>query len=170
MIWIVFLAGIVLGAGTASVWWRRQEKREQKKNFLEKEKIDIILPDLIRIASCNTALDVSYLILEYKINIRMPEFYEKYQLLNKQEKELYFNELIDIFSRNKREYVDELLEKYSSFSKQDVLLLLMCEMQLDNKTMARIMGLSLETLKKRKTRLKQKMFPDSLPVKGGGVA
>lgn len=33
----------------------------------------------------------------------------------------------------------------------------MCEMQLDNKTMARIMGLSLDTLKKRKTRLKAKM-------------
>ena len=39
----------------------------------------------------------------------------------------------------------------------DVLLLLMCEMQLDNKTMARIMGLTLETLKKRKTRMRIKM-------------
>ena len=68
--------------------------------------------------------------------------------LVKKQKELYFRELIEIFSHNKKEYVRDLLDKYAGFSTQDVLLLLMCEMQLDNKTMARIMGLTLETLKK----------------------
>ena len=71
--------------------------------------------------------------------------------------QLYFRELIEIFSHNKKEYVRDLLDKYAGFSTQDVLLLLMCEMQLDNKTMARIMGLTLETLKKRKTRMRIKM-------------
>ncbi len=60
----------------------------------------------------------------------------------KKQKELYFRELIEIFSHNKKEYVRDLLDKYAGFSTQDVLLLLMCEMQLDNQTMARIMGLT----------------------------
>lgn len=85
------------------------------------------------------------------------EEYDKYMNLVKKQKELYFRELIEIFSHNKKEYVRDLLDKYAGFSTQDVLLLLMCEMQLDNKTMARIMGLTLETLKKRKTRMRIKM-------------
>ena len=89
--------------------------------------------------------------------LKIPEFYDKYMNLVKKQKELYFRELIEIFSHNKKEYVRDLLDKYAGFSTQDVLLLLMCEMQLDNKTMARIMGLTLETLKKRKTRMRIKM-------------
>ena len=110
-----------------------------------------------QLANINTAMDVGYLMLEYKINLKIPEFYDKYMNLVKKQKELYFRELIEIFSHNKKEYVRDLLDKYAGFSTQDVLLLLMCEMQLDNKTMARIMGLTLETLKKRKTRMRIKM-------------
>lgn len=169
MIAICLLIGSILGGGcVALICLWREKKRVHRKETFEKEKIDISLQDLIRIATCNT--DASYLILEYKINVKMPEFYEKYQALKKQDKDLYINELIDIFSRNKREYVRGLLDKYISFTKQDVLLLLMCEMQLYNKNMARILGLSQEALKKRKTRLKTKMRPGSPSSKGEGAA
>ena len=43
---------------------------------------------------------------------------------------------------------------------QDVLLLLMSGQGLDNRTIARIMSLTLETLKKRKTRLNAKIRAD----------
>ena len=129
------------------------EKTETAKG----SSVVIPLRDMVQLANINTAMDVGYLMLEYKINLKIPEFYDKYMNLVKKQKELYFRELIEIFSHNKKEYVRDLLDKYAGFSTQDVLLLLMCEMQLDNKTMARIMGLTLETLKKRKTRMRIKM-------------
>ncbi len=168
MIVIGLLVGFILGGGCVTfIWLRWENKRIRRRESFEKEKIDISLQDLLRIATCNT--DINYLIVEYKIDVKMPEFYEKYQALRKQDKDLYINELIDIFSRNKREYVNGLLDKYTSFTKQDVLLLLMCEMQLYNKSMARILGLSQEALKKRKTRLKTKMQSGTLSSKGEGV-
>lgn len=157
-----FLAGGLLVGGC---WWWIGRKKQTEQVVVEKEKVEISLQDIIRLAALNTVQDIGCLIIAYKINVKMPEFYEKYQALNKQEKELYFNELIAIFSKNKREYVRDLFDKYPGLSTQDVLLLLMTEMQLDNKTMARIMGLSMETLKKRKTRLKSKMNVEGKPVK-----
>lgn len=133
------------------------EKRKRQKEVQDKGRVVIPLRDMVQLANINTAMDVGYLMLEYKINLKIPEFYDKYMNLVKKQKELYFRELIEIFSHNKKEYVRDLLDKYAGFSTQDVLLLLMCEMQLDNKTMARIMGLTLETLKKRKTRMRIKM-------------
>lgn len=78
---------------------------------------------------------------------------------------MYFNELITIFSKNRREYVRDLFDQHTGLSIQDVLLLLMSEMELDNKTMSRILGISTETLKKRKTRLKSKMNAGTISVK-----
>ena len=150
------------------VWWGYggwTEKKRNAKIAAEKEKIDITLQDIIRLAALNTRLDVSSLIIEYKINIKIPDFYEKYQALSKHEKELYFSELITIFTKNRREYVEELFNRNAGLSTPDVLLLLMGEMQLDNKTMARIMGVGMETLKKRKTRLKAKLQSAEVPVK-----
>lgn len=151
--------GFLLGLGIMYIALRFvwHERERNKENLIGKDKININLQDIISLAVLNTAVDVGALIIEYKIHVKFPEFYEKYQALNKQEKELYFNELIEILSKNRREYVHGLFDKYPGFTNQDVLLLLMCEMQTDNRTMARIMGLTLETLKKRKTRLRSKM-------------
>ena len=158
MIWVWILIGFVVGEGSmAGVWYWTEKKRKRQKEVQDKGRVVIPLRDMVQLANINTAMDVGYLMLEYKINLKIPEFYDKYMNLVKKQKELYFRELIEIFSHNKKEYVRDLLDKYAGFSTQDVLLLLMCEMQLDNKTMARIMGLTLETLKKRKTRMRIKM-------------
>lgn len=167
MVFVYVFVGMLLGASiVVAIWWSAREKQQSENSWIEKDKVDITIQDIIRLAALNTTLDVSSLIVEYKINVKMPEFYEKYQILSKQEKELYFNELIAIFSKKRREYVQDLFDRHAGLSAQDVLLLLMCEMQLDNKTIAHIMGLSAETLKKRKTRLKSKMNIGNLPVKG----
>ena len=151
MIWVWILIGFVVGEGSiAGVWYWMEKKRKRQKEVQDKGRVAIPLRDMVQLANINTAM-------EYKINLKNPEFYDKYMNLVKKQKELYFRELIEIFSHNKKEYVRDLLDKYAGFSTQDVLLLLMCEMQLDNKTMARIMGLTLETLKKRKTRMRIKM-------------
>lgn len=153
----------ILGTGIYFRWKKKEQPGPQGRT--EKDKVEITIQDIIRLAALNIALDVSSLIIEYKINVKNPEFYEKYQGLNKREKDLYFNELITIFSKNRREYVRDLFDQHTGLSIQDVLLLLMSEMELDNKTMSRILGISTETLKKRKTRLKSKMNAGTISVK-----
>ena len=133
MIWVWILIGFVVGEGSmAGVWYWMEKKRKRQKEVQDKGRVVIPLRDMVQLANINTAMDVGYLMLEYKINLKIPEFYDKYMNLVKKQKELYFRELIEIFSHNKKEYVRDLLDKYAGFSTQDVLLLLMCEMQLDN--------------------------------------
>ena len=154
-------AGIAVGCMIAGgVFWFAGRKAQEPAGWGRKDRIDITVQDIIRLAALSTTLDVHSLIIEYKINIKNPEFYEKYQALNKHERELYIDELITIFSKNRPGDIRELYDQYPSLSTQDVLLLLMIEMKLDNKTMARIMALMMETLKKRKTRLKAKIQTD----------
>lgn len=158
MIFLYVSIGVIIGMTTiGAFWWVSVIKVEEKKVHIEKEKIDITLQDIIRLAALNTTPDVNSLIIEYKIDRKNPGFYEKYLALSKREKELYFNELVTIFSKNRREYVQELFDHHPALSVQDVLLILMSEAQLDNKTMARILSLNAETFKKRKSRLKAKM-------------
>ena len=52
--------------------------------------------------------------------------------------------------------MQKLQDRGLKLSTQDLILLLLCELRKDNKTIAHIMGINLETLKKRKTRLKSK--------------
>lgn len=158
MIFLYVSIGVFIGmAVIGACWWYCATKVVEETVHIEKEKVDITLQDIIRLAALNTTPDVNSLIIEYKIDRKNPEFYEKYLALSKREKELYFNELITIFSKNRREYVQELFDHHSALSLQDVLLLLMSEAHLDNKTMARILGINAETFKKRKSRLKAKM-------------
>lgn len=155
---LYLLIGCILGA--VCMWELGYYKKPcamPVPESIEREKIDITLDEIIRLIGIDMTKDIGSLIVEYGLAKKMPEFYEKYQLLSKHAKELYFNELIDIFSRNRKEDVSGLFDKYPSFTHQDVLLLLMSKMKLDNKTMAKIMGLTLDTLKKRKTRLRLKM-------------
>lgn len=154
---IGFVAGSMLVGG---ICWFFRKKTERLVARAEKDKIDITVQDILRLAALSTAPDVSSLLVEYKIHVRHPEFYEKYQALNKYEQELYFEELIAVFGKGHPEQVRELFEKYPGLSTQDVLLLLMNGLGFDNRTMARIMSLTLETLKKRKTRLNAKIRTD----------
>lgn len=158
MIWVWILIGFVVGEGCmAGIWYWIGKKRKRQKEVWDKGSVLFPLQDMLQLANMNTVMEVGYLMQEYKVNLKMPDFYDKYMSLVKKQKELYFRDLIEIFSRDKEEYVRDLLDKYAGFSTQDVLLLLMCEMKLDNKTIARMMGLTLETLKKRKTRMRIKM-------------
>lgn len=155
---LFLILGISLGAGIVMLCRKGEENKGKNTPLsVEREKVDISIEDIIRLAALNNTLDVSSLIMVHKINVKMPEFYEKYQALIKREKELYFTELIAIFSKNRREYVQNLFNHNPSLSVTDVLLVLMLGTNIDNKTIARIMGVSMDTLKKRRTRLKTKL-------------
>lgn len=118
---------------------------------------DVPLQDVIKLLKSNDVVGISSLMEEYDIVRKEPEFYERYQAINKDIRETYFQELVRIFGKNRRKRMEELIDNHPEFSTQDRLLLLMCEMGLDNKTMARIMISGLDTLKKRKTRLRVKI-------------
>lgn len=161
MFWTFILMAFVFGCLLAGcVFWWVGRKRESPVKPKPKRKIDITVLDILRLASLSTTLDVTALIMEYRIHIKNPEFYERYQALNKRERELYFDQLIIIFSRNHPENIARWYQKYPNLSTQDMLLLIMSSLELDNKTMAQILVLSPETLKKRKTRLKAKIGMD----------
>lgn len=154
---IGFVAGGMLVGGICCFF---RKKTERPVVCPETDKMDITVQDILRLTALSNASDITSLLIEYKIHVRYPEFYEKYQALSKHGQELYFEELIAIFSKGQPEKVRELYEQYSDLSTQDALLLLMSDLGLDNRTMSRVMALTLEALKKRKTRLNAKIRTD----------
>lgn len=152
--WIALLGGI--GVAYLLMWFVRQKKEKQPNDTLQPI-VTITLQDIITLASLNISADIHAMIVEHNLPVSHPDFYTDFQALDKQKRQLYTHELVEILSRDKRAYVNGLYEKYTGLNAQDVLLLLMDELHMENKVMARIMGLSGDALKKRKTRLKIKM-------------
>lgn len=147
-------AGLIAGFVIGIIY---KERRIEVVEYIEVPPSDTNIEDVIRLANTNNMADMNGLLLKHKVSTNLPVFYEKFMHLNKQNREVYYGVLIDILSKGKREYMSKLRERSPVLATSDLLLLLMCEMELDNKTMARIMGTNIETLKKRKTRLKAKI-------------
>lgn len=146
------IAGFVLG-----VVYRR--KREKQASLPEPEEVfgtEGGLEDVLCLANANIMSELAALVAEHKVVEHMPGFYENFQFLIKQGQEDYYTELWRILSHYRGEYLQKLQNCGLKLSTQDLILLLLCELRKDNKTIAHIMGINLETLKKRKTRLKSK--------------
>lgn len=143
------IVGLIIGW---SLWSRRKFSVLAAKTSTP----DFNVKDILRLANTNNTAAVNALFLEYKMNVCMPEFYEKYQHLSKKNRDSYYAELLGMLERKKPDHLPGYCE-WTSFSPQDQLLLLMYGMQLDNKTIARILGVSSDTLKKRRNRLKLKI-------------
>ena len=78
MIWVWILIGFVVGEGCmAGVWYWMEKKRKRKKEVQDKDRVLIPLQDMVQLANINTAMEVGYLMLEYKINLKIPGFYDK---------------------------------------------------------------------------------------------
>lgn len=160
----MLVVGILLGGWFMWVFYVRYRKNPCPETPAS-PKIGVTMEDILRLVSLNNSASLHALLLQYRIHVKMPEFYEKYQAANKKEKEFYFDELITIFARNREEEMQDLYENYPGLSSQDVLLWLLMEAHLDNKTIARILEISFEALKKRKSRLKSKMQLDTVSMK-----
>lgn len=152
----MLIVGVLLGGLFMWVFSGRYRKNPCSETPVSPQ-IGITLEDILRLVSLNSSASLHALLLQYRIHVKMPGFYEEYQAVSKKEKEFYFDELITIFARNREEEIQDLYEKYPGLSPQDVLLWLLMEVHLDNKTIARILEISFEALKKRKSRLKSKM-------------
>ena len=158
MDFVYFFMGLIAGMIAAGcLCWYYMMRQEKKKELREAKKLNITLEDLLHLEALNINVDVNSLMIEHRIPVKETMFYEKYQDLVKRQKEWYFDELLKIFGKNKRNYVNELFERYDNLSTQDVVLLLMGDIHLENKTIARVMQVNLDALKKRKRRLKLKM-------------
>lgn len=163
MIYVVIFMGILLiVAGVIIIRLKRIPPPVVIISEPEEKRADITIEDVIRLVNAGNFVDITTLMSDCGVEKTMPEFYAKYQARNKVGREIYSKELVAVLSKNKREQLEKLTEPQSGFSTMEILLLLLCEMDLDNKTIARVMGLGLETLKKRKTRLKIKIR-DKIP-------
>lgn len=152
-------AGLIVGFIIGVIY---KERRVEVVEHIEVPVPNINVEDVILLASTNNMAKVNALFSEYKVSSNLPVFYEKYLHLSKKNRDLYYEVLIEVLSKNKREYMSKLYEHSSVLAVSDLLLLLTTEMGLDNKTIARILGTNLEALKKRKNRLKAKIIQADL--------
>lgn len=164
---VSILIAFFLGTGLAFVWIKFiHEEKVLDANTQLMPTMDITLQDIITLASLNPMADINALFANHNIHSVNPAFYEEYMALNKEWKDAYFSQLVEIFSRDEREYARNLYESHPNMNNQDILLLLMDKMQLPNRKIAQIMGVTYDTLKKRKTRLKTKL-QDGQPLTDG---
>lgn len=119
-------------------------------------RLEMNASDLVKLTNAEYIEQLDLLIQDFHIDNKLPAFYEKYQELNRQNKEKYFQNLLNVIAQGQEENTGGFLAD-SDMSTQDVLLILLMGMSLDNKTIARVLFISVDTLKKRKTRLKTKM-------------
>lgn len=150
---VCLCVGIIIGFVAGILYRRRQRKQmcpPEPGTVLSAERG---LDDVLRLANANIVGDLLALTAEHRVGEHMPGFYENFQQLMKQGQDDYYAELWYILS-NYREKLPDCVLKLPI---QDLILLLLCELRKDNKTIAHIMGINLETLKKRKTRLKSKL-------------
>lgn len=162
---LVFVVGVLAGMLVIRLLRGKRKTGDDRGNKVVTG-LEITLNDVIRLVSLNSISDLNALMVEYRIPAKLPEFYEKYQMLGKQEKDFYFSELVAVCGRNREEEIQDLYER-ARLSTQDVLLWLMTELHIDNKTITRVFGIQAEALKKRKARLKLKM-QSKHPVKKAG--
>lgn len=119
--------------------------------------LNLTVKDVLKLANNEYVEYLEKLIREHELETKVPAFYEKYQTASLISKDKYFQNLFEILCTSRKQYVAELFATYQEFSTQDVVLLLMCEAKLDNKTISGILSISMDTLKKRKTRLRMKI-------------
>ncbi len=152
---VCLCAGLIIGF-VVGVLYRRKKHGRMSLSEPETALSAGGLDDVLRLANVNIMSDLSGLVSDHKVVEHMPGFFENFQDLIKQGQENYYTELWHILNYYRGERLQKLQDRGLKLSTQDLILLLLCELRKDNKTIAHIMGINLETLKKRKTRLKSK--------------
>lgn len=118
--------------------------------------LTVTASDVTALANTGFMERMEVLICTSNVENKLPAFYEKYTELTKSCKEQYFQHLLELFMKGKGRWLDKFLKKYPEVSVQDTLMLYMLETGFDNRTIARLLMINYETLKKRKLRLKAK--------------
>lgn len=165
LIVIVFMAIVIIIAGVIIVFlYRKLSGMDEVEGFSEAHLTepddlihDVSVRDVLKLVNTSFIEEVDTLIEESNIPGKQPVFYAKYQELTKNNRDAYFQNLMEILSKNKPGFVERLMTGYPEISTQDILLLLLHNAHLENKVIAKVLFISMETLKKRKTRLKAKM-------------
>lgn len=162
---IFFIALICISVTAAIVVWYLYRKinampdDEVMRGVVDdfEPSLKVSVGDIVKLANTNYIEQLDILIRESNVMGKLPAFYEKYLELNKSNKEDYFQNLVEVLGKTKQEYINELLNNHPEVSTQEILLLILMKAGIDNKTIARILFINTETLKKRKSRLKVKL-------------
>lgn len=113
--------------------------------------------DLVNLLNVSYMEQLDFLVKEANVERKLPAFYGKYIALTKESKERYFQNLLDLLTKGKEEWLNNFCRNYPDISTQELLMMFLMDMGFDNRTAAEILMINLETLKKRKTRLRAKM-------------
>lgn len=153
---IFVLAGVGVVSCIVFVLHRRFFLKKKPEKLSYGNFLNVTAEEVAILANTGYSGHLEHLMHEMGIEKDEPGFYLKYTELKKKMREDYFRNLLDVIARDKQDRVARLLEEYPDFSVQDVLLVMLMDANLDNKTIARFLFVSVDTLKKRKTRLKAK--------------
>lgn len=118
-------------------------------------KIDIT--DVVKLTNTDYIEQLEVLIRRADVESNLPALYKKYLKLNRTNKEKYFQNLVEVLGRDKQDYINNLLDNHPDVSTSEILLLLLLEAEIDNKTIARMLFIQPESIKKRKSRLRLKL-------------
>lgn len=159
---VIAILFVLLSAAVFCIFLLRLKlnDQEKKKTYIvpsDEIKLEVSTRDIIHLADASCIVGLNDLMEEYDIERKLPSFYQKYHSMIHGVKEKYFETLLSVLSRDSDSYYNRLLNTCLDVSTQDVLLLLLADSGLDNKTCARVLFINSETLRKRKTRLKMKI-------------
>lgn len=163
MLFQFIIIGVIVLTALVVVWWlyRRVHAPAEPERTLVTENLIPFLrltaEDLIKLANADYMEQLDALLKESDVESRMPVFYQNYQELNKKNREAYFQNLLDILRKDQKDYIDNLLNNRSDISTQEILLLILMKLGVRNKAIAKVLFITPDTLKKRKSRLKVKM-------------
>ena len=163
MVYVVVIGILILVSGIVMLCINHSRSRVEIVPEPKKEPVGITAEEVIHLLDASNFIDAGTLMSDFQVERTMPGFYAKYQNQNQAGRAAYYKKLIALLGRDKQEQIEMLQSAEPGFSETEILLLLLCEMNLNNKTIARVMYSGLETLKKRKTRLKIKIrekFPE----------
>lgn len=155
---LILACSLIIACVIIGVFYQRILKAEDQREIIMPDAyLRMSVEDVLSLINADHLADMDFLIEDCNVERKLPAFYEKYQALNKVHREKYFDRLLRFLSTTEEPYLDDLYKECPELSTQDLLLLLLGRAKFENKMIAQLLFISLDTLKKRKTRLRAKM-------------
>lgn len=168
LILVVFIILFMISVSVLVVLYWKTQRKEQVGETVVKENCDpflrVTVQDVLKLAHAHYMEKLDQLVEETNLKEKVPAFYDDYQRLSKNSKETYFQSLLEVLCVHRQDWLSRMVNGPVDMATQDILLMLLMEEELENKNIARILFITPDALKKRKTRLKLKIEQYHIPL------
>lgn len=150
----IFLIWEIIHYRTSKVKINRQNREVSLRKAHE---FSVSLSDLLEMQDNSFIPALTALRYQKKTAEIMPDFDKEVDVLIKKSKDIYFNKLLTVLARYYPDKIEEM-NHFMDYSTNDILLTLLMDSGLDNQTIANLLMITQETLKKRRQRLRDKIL------------